>query len=389
MAFSSGYWVELDSVRFEENSDKTWIQAFPVGTYNHPLHGSMTVDNALVSQFADNVNNNVRSQQLDIDYDHKAKRSDAAGWVAKAEARADGLWLLVEWTKEAAGKIKDKAYRYFSPEFVDEWVHPKTNVLHKNVLFGGGITNRPFLKDILPINMEEVFANASKPTTASKEGKLMDLVQLQAEVKKLSEQFGIPEGTDEGQTFTVIATKFAEAQALVKKFTDEKQLADKKPDALEEIKKLSEENPAIKILMETADAQAKKLAEYDVRLRAADTNATVKRLSDLAATKNFVIPPATIESLTKMLNDTPAEQSEVAVKAFESMIDAQLVQLGEKGRAPQGSVEIDSETNLNKAARKYMEDHKTVTYSEAILAVSAENPDLGNDYLIETSQGGK
>src|SRR5690348_2984540 len=97
----------------------------PLGTYEHPLHGKIDITPERIARFAENVRNNVREIELDIDYDHKANGGDAAGWVRQAEARPDGLWILVEWTKSAYGKIKERAYRYFSPEFVDEWTHPK------------------------------------------------------------------------------------------------------------------------------------------------------------------------------------------------------------------------------------------------------------------------
>src|SRR5687768_14389241 len=157
-----GYWVDLSeaAIKLEElpsGGAQSWIQAMPLGTYHHPRYGKIDIDLQRVQQFAANVNAGVRGIDLDIDYDHKILRTDAAGWVRKAEARgAEGLWLLVEWTKEAAEKIKNKAFRYFSPEFEDEWEHPKTRQRIKNVLAGGGLTNRPYLKDIQPINLSDL-----------------------------------------------------------------------------------------------------------------------------------------------------------------------------------------------------------------------------------------
>ena len=43
-------------------------------------------------------------------------------------------------------------------EFMDEFVHPRTGVKYHDVLNGGGLTNRPFLKGIAPVNLSELFA---------------------------------------------------------------------------------------------------------------------------------------------------------------------------------------------------------------------------------------
>lgn len=163
-----GFLVDLEGVELDENDPGTarWIQAFPIGKWKHPTYGDieMTLDRAV--NMAANVNAGVRGQDLDIDYDHKEYRADAAGWVQQAEARSDGLWLNVEWTREAFQKLKDKAYKYFSPEFANVWEHTATGRKFKDVLFGGALTNRPHLKGILPINLSE-FVKEEKSSARS------------------------------------------------------------------------------------------------------------------------------------------------------------------------------------------------------------------------------
>jgi hypothetical protein len=135
-----------------------------VGEYLHPRHGKLSFTTERLYRFADNIKNRVRGVDLDIDYDHKAdptKGNEAAGWVKDTKVENNALWVLVEWTGEAVKKIKDGAYRYFSPEFQDTWTDA-TGKQHQDVLFGGGITNRPFLKDLLPVNLSELTFNEPK-----------------------------------------------------------------------------------------------------------------------------------------------------------------------------------------------------------------------------------
>src|SRR3954464_8536862 len=153
-----GYYADLRGTRFTEGEKpKSWVMAMRVGDYKHPAYGQISFTADRIKRFADSVKNKVRGIALDIDYDHKAdpaRGNEAAGWVEDAKIEGDALMLLVEWTKTAAEKIKDGAYRYFSPDFQDEW-RDSNSIEHRDVLFGGGITNRPFLKDLLPVNLSE------------------------------------------------------------------------------------------------------------------------------------------------------------------------------------------------------------------------------------------
>jgi len=150
------YWVDLEGIAFEDGRpDASWLQAFPIGEYDHPVYGKikMTIDRA--RNMASGVIRKVRGIDIAIDYGHNSG-GEAAGWVTSAEARIDGLWLFVEWTKQAAAAIRAGEYRYFSPEYMDKWKHPQSGDEFTDVVLGGGLTNRPFLKNILPVNLSEI-----------------------------------------------------------------------------------------------------------------------------------------------------------------------------------------------------------------------------------------
>jgi hypothetical protein len=152
--------VDMAKVQLNE-SGPTWIQGFPLGTWHHPAHGEIKITPERVKRFAEGVANRVRGQDLNIDYDHQT--GEAAGWVRAAEDRGnDGLWLNVDFTPTARQQLSEKKYRYFSPEYQDEWESPVSKQKFTDVLFGGALTNRPFLKGIVPINLSEAFAEALK-----------------------------------------------------------------------------------------------------------------------------------------------------------------------------------------------------------------------------------
>lgn len=399
MVYRAGYWVDLAGVKFDEGSDTTWIQAMPLGRYEHPVHGTIVIDAQRVQNFADNVNNNVRTQNLDIDYDHKAQNGEAAGWVKQADARPDGLWLLVEWTKSAAQKIKEKAYRYFSPEFVDEWTHPKDNKTYKDVLFGGGITNRPFLKDILPINMSELLEATRLEEPQKQEGKGMDpkelrkLLGLPEDAKdeqvtaKLSELMAPPKPTEEQIAEAVKAKE--ESDAAAKALVEKAALPD-------DIKKLAESTPAIKKLVDMFEAQAtivaeqaKTLGETQVALKLAEVEGSVTKLSERAKAKGFAFPPATLDEVKKLLTEAPSKAfADQVYSAFEKMGTTGLVELKEHGSTRHGEhTEGDAVKTFSEAVKAVQKDNDKLDYADAVSIVSSQQPQLFEEYRQASFSG--
>lgn len=385
MAFSASYLVDLSGVKFDEESTETWIQAMPLGEYEHPTYGTISITPERVNNFVSNVKTAARSQQLDIDYDHKEYSGEAAGWVKDAEARSNGLWLLVDWTKKAAQLIKDGAYRYFSPEFDDEWTHPKTQTLYKDVIFGGAITNRPFLKDIMPINLSEVFANVP-PIKSNEGGSSMKPEQ----VKSIGVKLGLGESATEDQ----VMAKLEEYQfspptppAVIPPIPDAAALA-----ALEAAKKLGEGNPAIKSLMDLytaqsalVESQGAQLAKFGKSLREQEVTDKVKTLNDSAKARGYVIPPALQESLTTtLLSLTDDALAKTVLDGFEKVVEAQVVALGEKGflRGTHNEEGL-SATEEYKNEIKKLTDGGKMSIADAAETVADTDPQLYSRYQKE------
>lgn len=391
MAFSASYLVDLSGVEFIDGSTETWIQAMPLGTYEHPQYGTIAITPERVQEYVDNVKNNTRMQQLDIDYDHKEYGGEAAGWIKDAANRGnDGLWLLVDWTKKAYQLLKDKAYRYFSPEFDDEWTNPKTNVVHKNVIFGGGITNRPFLKDIMPINLSEVFANVP-PIKPNEGGSTMKPEQ----VKSLGIKLGLGESATEDQVMTALeAHTFAPPTAppvppVVVPPAPADPIAAK---ALEDAKKMAEQNPAIAAVMSLyqaqtvlVESQGKKLTEFGVKLREEEVTKTVKELCDKAIKQGYSIPIPMRDSLKEtLLQLSDPKLSEVILDGFNRMVESQIVALGERGylRGTRNDEGKTATEEFREATKKLQESDK-LSFADAADTVAVKNPELYRRYQSE------
>ena len=328
MTQKMGYLIDLASLTFDSNGTVTssWIQAMPLGKYKHPVYGDIDITPAKVTQFADNVTNRVRQTDLDIDYDHKEYGGEAAGWVKQAEARfhesdpkKNGLWILVEWTAKAWEAIKSKAYRYFSPEFDDEWTDPKTGVKYKDVLFGGGITNRPFLKDILPLNLSEKFSEFEGEESMTPE-----------QIKELLILLGL----DENASFDDLKAKLEE---LTKQPDpnqeppkDEKKAEEPPKDGSapmlseDDVKKLSE-NPITAKLLSALESQSKQLEEQAKQFMEMKVNESVNKFSETAAKTGHGLTPNTKTALSEIFKAADDKTASLVTKLFENFLSGSAV----------------------------------------------------------------
>ena len=385
-----GNLIDLRGLQFEDAGNgnfSKWIQAMPLGKYMHPMHGVIDITPERVARFADNVNKGVRGQALDIDYDHKQHNGKAAGWVQKAEARPDGLWILVEWVKDAWDDIKSGAYRYFSPEFVDEWVHPASQSKFSDVLFGGGITNRPFLKGILPINLSEIIAESE-----TNEGNLMFTDEQRA---ALLAKLGLADDADDQTILTALITVATGGgeQTPVEQATDETvssvnndgtaeqpepgQSSGAAPTSVtvkfsEDIVQLAESNPAIKALMDTVEANNKQLREIQ---NTSTVDAIVKRFAE----KGLALPATALNALTQTIQLSEDDRVTGAViQMLGKVAEAGLIELGESDVSTpnlhRAGGKVDHTKQLSEAASKLAKE-QGISFGDAMVQVAMENPE--------------
>lgn len=151
-----------------ESPNMRWIEALAARTYSTDEYGDVPVTLDKLERMVHNFKENVRGQDVAIDYNHgldRAKGAKAAGWyrdmkVAPSSANPEmpSLWTLVEFTEEAAKEIKDNQWKYFSLDWEDWWKDNDGNK-HLDVIMGGGLTNRPVAKNMIPINFSEDMRN--------------------------------------------------------------------------------------------------------------------------------------------------------------------------------------------------------------------------------------
>lgn len=150
------YLTDISDIVLEEKEGKktSWIEIFREGSWSHPKHGIILGTKKLFNDFIDNWKNNILGRDIAIDRTHNPE-DGATGWVKDMKIVGDRLKALIEFTPWGIELIEQKGFKYFSPEYRDSYIDKESGKEYKNVLFGGGITNRPFLTNLAPIVLSE------------------------------------------------------------------------------------------------------------------------------------------------------------------------------------------------------------------------------------------
>ncbi len=150
----------LAPVQFSEQKDNLlWLEALPAKTWHTKEFGEVAVTVESLQRMVDNFYGNVRGQEVPTNYNHgldRSKGDKASGWIREAQIRDESLWLGIEPTSTAAEELENNEWKYFSLEW-DDFEHPETQEVHQDVIFGGGFTNTPIAKGMVPINFSELF----------------------------------------------------------------------------------------------------------------------------------------------------------------------------------------------------------------------------------------
>lgn len=375
MSWKVGYWADLSGI---ELSDKnvSWVHAARPGEYVHPTYGKLDFNFERLRRFADGVKSKVRGIDLDIDYDHKsdpAKGAIAAGWVRDAEVRNDGLYLSVEWTEAAAKAIKDKEYRYFSPEFTEEWISPD-GTKHTDVVFGGGLTNRPFLKDLLPVNLSELTFKDPVIVPEPEGEKEVDL-------KALAKILGLSEDSDEATVMLKLTERLATPPPAPNPPAPVIQLTDA-------IRNAAKDNPLMAQMIQLYEFQAKQNADNQKLLR---EQSVATKLTEFDSDQ-IKLSPVARQLMTELGLAMPQELSEKFWSLLHQMNtnSHMLVKLGETaGTAIQYREDKGATATLNERVAVLTKDGK-MSAADAYDKVLAEDPGLYAQYRKETyitSQG--
>ena len=185
-AFKASEYFDSESVREERTVSE--IPIFPVGSFkqHHDMPDGFEITPETIQGFVDTFDSGVVGSELPVYPGHGDGYSDrkAVGWVKSLINRGDkGLWGVVEWTQEGLGLIREKAFKYISPEWLFEYTDPRTGEAYKNVLFAPALVNEPYFQmpSITASNKSNITIYTSSMNT--KELVLKEVSELSEEEK--------------------------------------------------------------------------------------------------------------------------------------------------------------------------------------------------------------
>lgn len=258
-----------NSVEFDANGDvkPKWIHIMPFG--EPPMNDQQklrVLEEDMCALEADLAAK--KDSRIPVLFRHgkdPVKGGEAGGWFLNFERRVDGLYGLVEWTKETAKGITDRLWRFLSPGFWgredgDGFIRPLS-------IYEVSLTNIPAIHGMRPAEAEQQTDNSS--AKSSEDSLHQEEVSM---TKKFALSLGLVEAADADQILAAIATLRA--------------------------------NDAKRVEMENAAAEAAKPKVYTFTQEQFDLEITKR--ADEKATKDFAEKEKAAKVMTLMENGAQA-----------------------------------------------------------------------------------
>ncbi|WP_271008623.1 phage protease [Paucibacter sp. B51] len=139
-------------IELAEGAKSSWVTVTRAGTFTDPRYGTFTITPAMLAQMVRNFDARVLGQDVFFDVDHKPTNG-AAAKVLKLAVENGKLRALVEWTPFGMEAVKERGFAYLSAEYHEAWTDNEQGAAHGCVLLGAGLTTRPVIKRLDPIQL--------------------------------------------------------------------------------------------------------------------------------------------------------------------------------------------------------------------------------------------
>ena len=139
-----------------------WIQIARCGEFRGHSQGAFSLTPTTFDEIVRNFTA-VDLGQVAFDFEHASEMdpaegaiptegAPAQGWIRQLDNRGQaGLWGLVEWLEPARTYVREKKYRFLSPAIRFNARHPETGKPIGARLTSVALTNRPFLRGMVPL----------------------------------------------------------------------------------------------------------------------------------------------------------------------------------------------------------------------------------------------
>jgi hypothetical protein len=181
------------SLSLDGDKHQSWVTVTRVGKFTDPRYGEFEITPKMLTEMVENFNKRTYGQDIFVDISHNPS-GGAAGTITKLEIDNGKLRALVDWTEHGVTEIKRKGFRYLSAEYTENYVSNETKASHGALLLGAGVTIRPVIKRLDPIQLAEETGTRRVPTLLSPDVETTLTTEIRTMwrelIKKLTEALG-------------------------------------------------------------------------------------------------------------------------------------------------------------------------------------------------------
>ena len=386
------------------------INVVPTGKWMHPVYGEMEITSADIAEFVQNFKDKVRLD-LPITAGHDNGMSGgelpAIGWFTDLIDRGvNGLNAVVKWTDVGKRLLQEGAFKYFSPEFYEEYADPETGEVRHHVLVGGALTNKPYFKELEPVvafsepaimnqfnepmDLKDIVAKKVEDLTADEKAFVREhKAELDAD-----QQSAFASVIEDASTETDEEKAAREAKGAEDKAAADKAAADAAASAEAE-RQASERNKGKLITMSAAEhaeltRKANEGATALQKIEASERDALVMKMifSDTNKVGKFSVKQkGAVESFVKTLSEKQRDQFVNLVNNLPKPDASLFSELGDGGSS--------NGSDINSVVKEFDEAVKAaitasngkLKYSDAVRKVFAEKPELKQNYDAALAEG--
>lgn len=145
---------ELPRLTLDGDRPTTWVTITRTGTFRDPRYGEFEITRQMLSQMVENFDKRTYGQDIFIDVAHEPD-GGAAGTIVKLAVEGSKLRAQVEWTPHGVDAIRTRGFKYLSADYFENWQDQETQARHGPLLCGAGLTLRPVIKHLDPVQLSE------------------------------------------------------------------------------------------------------------------------------------------------------------------------------------------------------------------------------------------
>jgi hypothetical protein len=145
---------ELPRLTLDGAKPTSWVTVTRTGTFRDPRYGEFEITRQMLAAMVDNFDKRTYGQDIFVDIAHDGDEG-AAGTIVKLAVEGSKLRAQVEWTPHGVDAIKTRGFKYLSADYWEDWQDQETLTKHGPLLCGAGLTLRPVIKHLDPVQLSE------------------------------------------------------------------------------------------------------------------------------------------------------------------------------------------------------------------------------------------